>query len=275
MRISLLDCTLRDGGYLNDWNFGHDNIVNIYERLVSAEIDIVEIGFINESRLYDADRTIFPDAQSINEMYHGLSRGNSMIVGMIDYGTCGLDKLIPARDSFMDGIRVIFKKEKMKGAIAFCKEVKRLGYKVFAQAVSITSYNDEELMELIDMVNKLEPYAFSLVDTYGLLHKSQLLHYFNFADEHMKDSIGLGYHSHNNFQLAYANCIELMEMPPRKREIIVDGTLYGMGKSAGNAPLELLATYMNDNLNKKYHCSQLLEAIDVTILDLFKQIPCF
>ena len=272
-RISLLDCTLRDGGYLNDWNFGHDNIVNIYERLVSAEIDIVEIGFINESRPYDADRTIFPDAQSINEMYHGLSRGNSMIVGMIDYGTCGLDKLIPARDSFMDGIRIIFKKEKMKGAIAFCKEVKRLGYKVFAQAVSITSYNDDELMELINMVNELEPYAFSLVDTYGLLHKSQLLHYFNFADEHMKESIGLGYHSHNNFQLAYANCIELMEMPPRKREIIVDGTLYGMGKSAGNAPLELLATYMNDNLNKKYHCSQLLEAIDVTILDLFKQIP--
>ena len=99
------------------------------------------------------------------------------------------------------------------------------------------------------------------------------MHYFEFANEHMETSIGLGYHSHNNFQLAYANCIEVMELPHLEREVVIDGTLYGMGKSAGNAPLELLATYMNDNLGKQYHCSQLLEAIDVTMLELYKQIP--
>ncbi len=271
--INLLDCTLRDGGYLNDWEFGHDNIVNIFERLVSAEVDIIEIGFLNESREYDANRTIFPDALAVNLTYAGLEKGNSMIVGMIDYGTCSIDRLLPAQDSFMDGIRVIFKKEKKENAIAFCGEIKKLGYKVFVQAVSITSYNDDELMDLINLVNALEPYAFSLVDTYGLLHKNQLMHYFDFANEHMKDSISLGYHSHNNFQLAYANCIEVMELPLIQRKIVIDGTLYGMGKSAGNAPLELLATYMNDNLGRNYHCSQIMEAIDVTILELYKQIP--
>ena len=135
-KISLLDCTLRDGGYLNDWEFGHDNIVNIFERLVSAELDIIEVGFINESREYDADRTIFPDAVSVNRTYAGLSKGQSMIVGMIDYGTCGIERMIPAAESFMDGIRVIFKKEKKEGAIAFCRQIKELGYNVFAQAVS-------------------------------------------------------------------------------------------------------------------------------------------
>lgn len=269
----LLDCTLRDGGYLNDWEFGHDNIINIFERLVSAEVDIIEIGFLNEARSYDANRTIFPDGESVNRTYRGLRKGSSMIVGMIDFGTCGIDKLLPAEESFMDGIRIIFKKEKKEGAIAFCRQVKALGYKVFAQAVSITSYDDEELKELIDLVNELEPYAFSLVDTYGLLHKNRLMHYFNFANQHMGDSIGLGYHSHNNFQLAYANCIEVMELPSVTRNVVIDGTLYGMGKSAGNAPLELLASYMNDNLGKRYHCSQLLEAIDVTILELYRQIP--
>lgn len=272
-KISLLDCTLRDGGYLNDWEFGHDNIVNIFERLVSAEIDIIEIGFLNESREYDTNRTIFPDAVSVNRTFDGLSKGQSMIVGMIDYGTCGIGQMIPAGESFMDGIRVIFKKEKKEGAIAFCRQVKALGYKVFAQAVSITSYNDAELMELIRLVNDLEPYAFSLVDTYGLFHKNRLMHYFEFVNAHMKTTIGLGYHSHNNFQLAYANCIEVMELPGIRRQVVIDGTLYGMGKSAGNAPLELLATYMHDNLGKQYHCSQLLEAIDVTMLDLYKQIP--
>lgn len=271
--ISLLDCTLRDGGYLNDWEFGHDNIVNIFERLVSANVDIIEIGFLNESRTYDQNRTIFPDAPSVNRMFEGLPKGGSMVVGMIDYGTCGIGQMIPVEESFMDGIRVIFKKEKKEGAIAFCRQIKELGYKVFAQAVSITSYNDEELMELIRLVNDLEPYAFSLVDTYGLFHKNRLMHYFAFVNAHMKTTIGLGYHSHNNFQLAYANCIEVMELPEIKRRVVIDGTLYGMGKSAGNAPLELLATYMNDNLGKQYHCSQLFEAIDVTMLELYKQIP--
>lgn len=272
-KINLLDCTLRDGGYLNDWEFGHDNIVNIFERLVSANVDVIEIGFLNESRKYDVNRTIFPDAESVNRTYAGLAKQDSMIVGMIDYGTCGIEKMIPASDSIMDGIRVIFKKEKKENAIAFCKQIKELGYLVFAQAVSITSYDDDELMDLICLVNEMEPYAFSLVDTYGLFHKNQLMHYFDFVDQHMKTSIGLGYHSHNNFQLAYANCIEVMELTSLERDIVIDGTLYGMGKSAGNAPLELLATYMNDNLGKNYHCSQLLEAIDVTMLELYKQIP--
>ena len=125
--IKLLDCTLRDGGYLNDWEFGRDNIVNIFERLVSAEVDIIEIGFLNEQRNYDENRTIFPDAEAINRTYGMLEKGKSMIVGMIDYGTCGIDKLVPVAESFMDGIRVIFKKEKKEGAIAFCKQVKELG----------------------------------------------------------------------------------------------------------------------------------------------------
>lgn len=271
--IKLLDCTLRDGGYLNDWEFGNENIINIFERLVSAHIDIVEVGFLDQRRVFDENRTIQPDTDGFNQLFDGMKKKNSLIVGMIDYGTCNIEHIQKCEETFLDGIRVIFKKGVMYEAIRFCSQIKQLGYKVFAQAVSITSYNDEELKELIGLVNNLHPYAFSLVDTYGLLHKNQLLHYYNFADQHLEDGIGLGYHSHNNFQLAYANCIELMENPPKNRMVLVDGTLYGMGKSAGNAPTELLADYMNANLQKQYHTSQILEAIDVTILDIFHHIP--
>ncbi len=270
--IKLLDCTLRDGGYLNDWKFGNSNIVNIFERLVSAGIDIIETGFIDDRRSYDYDRTIFPDTDSINRIYGKLNKGNSIIVGMIDFGTCHIENVKPCKECFLDGIRIIFKKERMHEAIAYCKQIKALGYKTFAQAVSITSYNDEELTELIDLVNDLEPYAFSLVDTYGLLHKGQLMHYFHFACRHLKETIGIGYHAHNNFQLAYANCIELMEEPPKNRMLIVDGSLYGMGKSAGNTPTELLVTYMNDYKGTHYRNSQLLEAIEVTMMDIRRQV---
>ena len=267
-KIRLLDCTLRDGGYLNDWEFGNSNIVNIFERLVSAGIDIIETGFLDDRRQFDENRTIFPDTGCADRIYGKLDKGNSLIVGMIDYGTCSIDNLADAGDCYLDGIRVIFKKHKMHEAIDFCKQVKAKGYKVFAQAVSITSYNDDELSELIGLVNDLEPYAFSLVDTYGLLHKGTLRHYFDHACAHLKPSIGIGYHAHNNFQLAYANCIELLENPPADRMLIVDGTLYGMGKSAGNTPIELLVMYMNSVYNTSYHNSQILEAIEVTILEM-------
>ena len=270
--IKLLDCTLRDGGYLNDWKFDKDNIVNVFERLVSADIDIVEVGFIDERREYDSDRTIYPDTAAINRSLGALDKGTSIVVGMIDYGTCGIDKIEPCSESFLDGIRVIFKKHKMHEAIDFCAKIKALGYKVFAQAVSITSYNDEEFKELIGLVNELEPFAFSLVDTYGLLHRSGLRHYFDFATANLKNNIAIGYHAHNNFQLAYANCVELLQNPPKDRTLIVDGTLYGMGKSAGNTPIELLAMYYNENIAKRYHNSQLLEAIEVTILDIRKTL---
>ena len=272
-QVKLLDCTLRDGGYVNDWHFGHNNIVNLFERLVSAGVDYVEIGFLDQRRPFDMNRTITPDTQGMDTIYEGLKKGNSTVVAMIDYGTCSIENIAPCSETIIDGIRVIFKKQKMHEAIDFCKEIKDLGYKVFVQAVSITSYSDEELGELIQLVNELNPYAFSLVDTYGLLHKSQLMHYFDFANEHLHQEIALGYHAHNNFQLAFANCVELIEQSEVSRDILVDGSLYGMGKSAGNAPTELLASYMNDNICKKYHVNQLMEAIDVTILDIYHQIP--
>lgn len=270
--VKLLDCTLRDGGFVNDWEFGHDNIINIFERLVSSGVDTIETCFLDERREMDINRTIYPDTETAGWVFGKLDKGNAMIVGMIDYGTCGIERLKPCRDSFLDGIRVIFKHEKKAEAIAFCKQIKDLGYEVFAQAVSITSYDDEELLELLGLVNDLEPYAFSLVDTYGLLHKKLLQHYFDIADRELKPSIAIGYHSHNNFQLAYSNCIGLIEAPVQ-RDLLIDGSLYGMGKSAGNAPMELLASYMNEYCGYTYNVNQLLEAIDVTILDIYKKSP--
>ena len=70
--LKLLDCTLRDGGYVNDWKFGHDNMVSIFERLVDAEIDIIEIGFLDERREFDPDRSIMPDTKSVEKNYESL-----------------------------------------------------------------------------------------------------------------------------------------------------------------------------------------------------------
>lgn len=266
--IKLLDCTLRDGGYVNSWKFGHDNLVSIYERLIDAGIDIIEIGFLDECEPFDLNRSIMPDTDSVQKIYGKLDKKQSMIVGMIDYGTCGIENIKPCDESYLDGIRVIFKKHLSKPAMEFCKEIKRMGYKVFAQLVSVTSYTDEELLDFIKIANEIKPYAVSMVDTYGLMHQNDLMHYFNLLNQYLDLEIGLGYHAHNNFQMGYANCIAMLSNNI-ERLMIVDGTVYGMGKSAGNAPIELIAMHMNNFLGKKYHISQILEAIDVNISQFY------
>lgn len=267
--IKLLDCTLRDGGYLNDWEFGQNHLMSIYERLVESGVDMIEVGFLDDRRPFDIGRSIMPDTQSVTKIWNNSVGKPPMVVGMIDYGTCKIENLEPYEDSYLDGIRVIFKKHLMHEAMEFCAQVKKLGYKVFSQLVSITSYRDEELLELVGLVNQVKPYAVSMVDTYGLLHPEELLRYYEILEKNVCEEVQIGFHAHNNFQLAYANALTLLGVDS-KHDIVIDGTLHGMGKSAGNAPIELLAMRLNEKHGKNYKISSMLEAIEESIVGFQK-----
>lgn len=270
-KISLLDCTLRDGGYVNDWKFGHDNMVSVFERVVDAGTDIIEIGFLDERRPFDYDRSIMPDTDSVGKIYGDLDRKGTKVFGMIDYGTCGIDHIKPQSESYLDGIRVIFKKHLREQALLFCEELKKLGYIVFAQLVSVTAYSDEELLDLCQIANERKPDAVSMVDTYGLTHQKDLRHILEILDQNLEKNIAIGYHGHNNFQMGYANCQMVLAYSAKTdRDLLVDGSLYGMGKSAGNAPIELVAMHMNNEYGKNYHLSQYLEAIDANIMQFYQ-----
>jgi 4-hydroxy 2-oxovalerate aldolase len=264
----LLDCTLRDGGFVNDWNFGFGSIKSIISRLDYAGIDIIEVGFIDERRSYDEDRSIFPDTKSIQPIFQSISKPKAIIVGMIDYGTCAIEKVSIQSKSCLDGIRVIFKKIDQDKAIEFLWQIKEKGYKIFVNPVSITSYTVEEASVLVDKINKIKPYAVSIVDTYGLMHSKELLDYFDIFNQKLDKNIILGYHAHNNFQMAYANSITLLNKN-LDRPITIDGSLYGMGKSAGNACTELIAMYMNEFCGRNFNINQIQEAIDVDIIKEF------
>ena len=268
--ISLLDCTLRDGGYVNDWNFGRETMICIFERLVSAGVDIIEVGFLDERRPFDINRSIQPDTDCYNAIYNGCDKGKSLVFGMIDYGTCGIEHIGKKKDSFLDGIRIIFKKPNAHKAIELGKQIMAKGYKVCYQMVSITSYDDRDVLDFVDEANAADPFMVSIVDTYGLLHSQQLNHYFELLDHNLKSSIKIGYHAHNNFQLAYSNCISFLQKRT-DRDIAVDGTVYGMGKSAGNAPIELLIMCLNKSYGKSYNIDQVLEAIDTNIMKIYRE----
>lgn len=269
-KVKLLDCTLRDGGYINDWEFGHGVIVGTYKRLDEAGVDYIEVGFLDDRREFDINRTIMPNTESVNKIFGGIEKKHAIPVAMVDFGTCSLDNIGPADSTFIDGIRVIFKKEKIEQALPFCKAIKEKGYKLFIQAISITAYSDIEMLEYVQKINEIKPYAFSIVDTYGLLDDKSLTRYFRLVDNNLDCEIKMGYHDHNNFQLAYSNTCKFLAYDT-DRELIGDSSVYGMGKSAGNCATELLAMHLNNYFHKNYNLSEILECVDTYMMPIYQK----
>lgn len=270
MKVNLLDCTLRDGGFVNDWNFGFLAVKGIISLLVNSNIDIVELGFLDNRVPLDENRTISPSFSQFDSFCSGIEKSKSKYVLMIDYGTFDLSDIPLKENTLIDGIRVIFKKTNCQEAVEYCRQIVAKGYMVFVQPVSITGYSDIELLNLVNMINEIKPYCMSIVDTYGLMHKKDLIRYCSLLDNNLNKNIQIGYHTHNNFQLSYANIIEFIDLIT-DRTVTVDASLYGMGKGAGNANTELVAMYLNENREARYNVSQIMEIIDTQIMKIYSK----
>lgn len=267
-RIQILDCTLRDGGYINDFAFGEYGIKNIISELTEANVDIIECGFLEDGE-YNRDCSIFTNVEQIVP-FIPKNRCNSMYVAMACYGEYSLSQLSPFDGTSIDGIRVTFHYDEIDKALDYCQEIKDKGYKVFVQPVGTTSYTDEQLLSLIHQVNELRPYSFYLVDTLGLMHQQDVLRFFYLINHNLDKHIQMGFHSHNNLQLSYSNCQMLANLET-DRIISLDSSVNGMGRGAGNLNTELIANYINEHHENKYEIEPLLEIVDEFIAKIRKK----
>ena len=267
-KVFLLDCTLRDGGYINDWNFGEETIKGFGRKLALTGVEIFEVGFI-KGDTYDPDKSVFPDIQSIAPMIQPKAT-HMKYVGMIDMSAAiPLERLVPYDGTSVDGIRVIFKKDKIEEAYRYCKRIQELGYFISVNVVGTDLYSDAEFIEVIQKFNALHPYAVSIVDTFGLIKRKHFLRLAYLADNNLADGIMLAYHAHNNLQQAYGNAEALVDMS-LKRDIIIDACVFGMGRGAGNLNLELFAEYMNDNYDTHYKIEPMLEIMDEYLNEIYQ-----
>ncbi|MCM1100971.1 MAG: aldolase catalytic domain-containing protein [Acetatifactor muris] len=261
----MLDCTLRDGGYINDFLFGEKAIKDIIHRLSKAAIDIIECGFL-QSKAQDPDASLFGDVQQIQRAI-GKKNENLMYVAMIQYGAITNEEITPFDGQSIDGIRLTFHQHEIEPAFVLGKQLMDKGYKVFMQPVGTTSYEDGSLIHLIQKVNELKPFAFYMVDTLGVMYKNDLLRLFYIIDHNLDRRIALGFHSHNNLQMSFANAQELVQLnSPRK--LIIDASVLGMGRGAGNLNTELLTQYLNVNFDARYDNLELMGIVDEYIRPL-------
>jgi 4-hydroxy 2-oxovalerate aldolase len=263
--IEVLDCTLRDGGYVNDFQFGRNTIQKIIHQLTDANIDIIECGFL-ENCIYDENKTIFNRVEDIKP-FIPLNRKKSMYVAMACYGEYSLYQLSNNDRTSIDGIRVTFHYNEIDEALTYCRQIQEKGYKLFIQPVGTTSYTDEQLISLIQKVNEIKPHSFYLVDTLGLMDQDDVLRMSYLINNNLDTSINMGFHSHNNLQLSFSNC-QLLSRIGTSRTISLDASVYGMGRGAGNLNTELITNYLNVHQNHDYVIELLLEIIDEFIIHI-------
>lgn len=266
--IKIFDCTLREGGYVNNWDFKEKNIKFILENLVLAGCDYVECGFLKKNE-YDKDKSLFQNFQQLEDLLPEKSNNTEFCL-MINYGEIPIED-VPVCNTKIN-LRIVFKKEKYREAIEYCNQLILKGYNVFINPMNSDSYSNEEFLDLICLVNKINPVGFTIVDTTGAMNKSEVLSLFYIVEKNLNKNIALCFHSHNNLQMSFSNAQALMEQDI-KRTIIIDSTVMGIGRGAGNLCTEQLIKYLNDKHDKNYKLKPVLKIVDEQINKIFEVSP--
>ena len=267
--VDILDCTLRDGGRVINCAFGENAIIGIGKQLKRAGIDIIEMGFLRDG-FYKESSTFFPSVHVANQYIYQICKNNSpkreQYVLFMDYGLYSTEKLEESDRTGVSGIRYGFTKknydESYEQIVNDIQTIKRKGYNVYFQDVNTNGYKESELVELIYMANEFEPVSFGIVDTFGSMYLDDLEKIWDIVDTHLDKNIAVDFHSHNNMQMSFALTQRLIQLTGNRRKLIIDATLNGMGKCAGNLNTELIVDFLTRKYNYDYDTDIVLDAID-------------
>lgn len=262
--ITMLDCTLRDGAYITGSMFGDAAIRGIINKIEDAGIEIIECGWLKNDE-HKEGSTFFHVPADL-EPYITNKDPHKVYVVMIDWDRYDLQYLPQNDGKTIDAIRIVFPHGRYKEGVAIGQEIIKKGYKVYLQAAHTMSYSNEELEDMAKEVNGLKPEALSIVDTFGAMYPEDLERIVEVLHQHLDKEIGIGWHSHNNQQLSFALSMNFASMMNKLgRNGVIDASLCGMGRGAGNTTTELAAAFLNRKYQAHYNLDAVMDVIDTYI----------
>ncbi len=262
MKPLLLDCTLRDGAYIVDSMFGDSAIRGIINKLEEAGAEIIECGWLKDKE-HQPDSTYYHVPADLEQYLYEKKKSVTYTV-MIDWDRYNLDALPHYDGKSLDAIRVVFPHGKHREGVEVGRRIAEKGYQVFFQAANTLAYSDDDLVDLAEAVNNSPAVSLSIVDTFGAMYEEDLERVASVLHRHIKADIALGFHSHNNQQLSFALSQHFIRMfQGTTRQTIVDASLCGMGRGAGNATTELMVSYLNRKCGCHYDMDAIMDAIDI------------
>jgi 4-hydroxy 2-oxovalerate aldolase len=264
--IKVMDCTVRDGGLMNNWQFSDEFVRAVYLTCVEAGIDYMEIGYKSSESAFSRDEVgpwKFCDEEDLRRVV-GSNETSLKLSAMADIGRIDPDDIPPAKDSVLDMIRVACYVHQVDKAIALAEVCMDKGYEVCINLMAVSKVNEMALDEALLDISKTKVEIVYIVDSFGSMYSQNIQH---LVQKYQKALPGktLGIHAHNNMQLAMSNTITAII----ENCNMLDATLLGMGRGAGNCPVEILIAFLK---NPKYRLLPLLDVIQKHIQPLQKDI---
>ena len=264
--IKVMDCTIRDGGLMNNWKFSDDFVRSVYNACVEGGIDYMEIGYKSSEKLFSKEENgpwKFCEEKDVRRIV-GENKTNTKISVMVDIGRVEYEDILPKSKSVIDMVRVAAYVHQMDKAIYLAEHCMEKGYETTINLMAVSKVNERDLDEALSDVAKSKVPVFYLVDSFGSLYSEQIeLFAKKYSDILKGKSIGI--HAHNNMQLAFSNTITAAMHGCN----MLDATLLGLGRGAGNCPVEILIAFLK---NPRYRLLPLFQAIQDQILPLQKKI---
>lgn len=263
--IKVVDCTLRDGGLVNNFAFTDEFVKDLYQANIKAGVDYMEFGYKASKEIFDVNafgKWKFCDEEDIRAIV-GENDTPLKIAVMADVGRCDYKKdILPKKDSVIDMIRVATYIHQIPTAIEMIEDFKKKGYEVTVNIMAVSKVNSDDLAAGLQLLSRSSVDVIYLVDSFGSFYPEQITklaqQYVDVANASGKI---VGMHAHNNQQLAFANTIEAC----RNGVCLLDATVNGMGRGAGNCYSESLLSFLK---NPKYDEVPIIRFIEKHMLKL-------
>lgn len=266
--IKVVDCTLRDGGLVNDFGFTDDFVKALYKTNIKAGVDYMEFGYKADREMFDESKFgkwKFCSDQDIIDIV-GDNDTELKISVMADVGRTNFRRdICDKANSPIDMIRVATYLHTIPSALEIVEYCKNKGYETTINIMAVSKANDSDLGDALELIGRSCVDTIYIVDSYGSLYPEQMRRLANkYIECGEKYGKSIGIHAHNNQQLAFANTIETLTMGVS----YLDSTVSSMGRGAGNCPTELLLGFLK---NPKYHITPVLKFIEQHINKLKKE----
>lgn len=267
--IKICDCTVRDGGLINDHQYDDNFVKGVYNTCVEAGVHYMEMGYKASKKIFAPDqfgKWKFCDEDSLRNIV-GENKTALKLCVMADAGRTDYhEDIIPKEKSVLDTIRVACYIHQIPMAIDMVKDAHDKGYETTLQLMAISTVQDKELSDALEVVAQTPVSAVFIVDSFGALYSEQvrdLVKKYTSALQGVGKEVGI--HAHNNQQLAYANTIEALILGATR----LDATINGLGRGAGNCPMELLIGFLK---NPRFKLRPVLDCIQKQFLSLKGQL---
>lgn len=267
--LKVLDCTLRDGGLVNDHRFDEAFVRSIYQTCVESGIDYMEVGYKASKKLFARDKfgaCKFCDEDDLRRIV-GENQTSLKLAAMADAEKCDYrTDILPKDKSVLDVIRVAFYATQVSEAVDMIQDAHQKGYEVTANLMAVSRNTEQEVEQVLELIAATPASTIVVVDSFGSMYAEQIellvKKYLQYAKASGKE---VGVHAHNNQQLAFANTIEGIIHGANR----VDATMGGLGRGAGNCPMELLIGFLR---NPKFHIRPIYAFLQDHIEPLRKNI---